>query len=740
MSDRIENKILFVDDEKNVLDSFKRQFRNKLNLETSLGGSDGLERIVASGPFAVVVSDLNMEGMDGFTFLEKVRKATPDTVCIMLTGHADLDAALEAVNTGEIFRFLTKPCPPDVLQQTIKEAIEQYDKHVSVTNYTYTNKIENGRIVHTTRSQGCLAVTGYTPQDIVSNESLWLSIVLPEYRVMVKDRLDDIVKGRQVSPIEFMIRKKDGSIRWIRDTSILHKNDKNEVVGFEGLFEDINERKQVEIALAQSETKYQRMVTNVPGLVFQLALTAQGSMEFAFLSDSCKEFFGVEPEDAKNDRRLILEKIDSEDRAEFYRLIAESAEKLSPFQWRGRVVIDQQERWYHAVASPERLPNDDVLWDGVMLDITETRKFEQEVVNLAKFPAENPNPVLRISSNGEIIYANKASDPLLQLWDRQVGKELPDDLKELVAKVRGLGSNDCVEFHCGERYYSMVLAVMPEHDYVNIYARDITEVKNAQLELIRANDILREHDRLKSEFVSTVSHELRTPLCIFKNIVSNAMAGVMGKVSHRLYESLKMADTSIDRLSRIISDFLDISKIESGNMKLDLSVVSAKQIIDETVESFRSLAAVKDINLKLTVPDEDVFITADHDRIIQVVTNLIGNAIKFIPVNGNIDVVLEQRENEIGVSVSDDGPGLSRDEIEKIFDRFIQIHLISGPGEHGTGLGLTIAKELIEMHGGTLTVQSQPGNGCCFSFTISKKPKGSDESSCENTSYQVSVN
>jgi PAS domain S-box-containing protein len=739
MSDGIENKVLFVDDEKNVLDSFKRQFRNKLSIETALGGSDGLERIIASGPFAVIVSDLNMEGMDGFTFLEKARKSTPDTVCIMLTGHADLDVAVEAVNTGDIFRFLTKPCPPDVLQQTIDEAIEQYNKLANVTHYTYTSKIKDGVVVYTGRSQGCLAVTGYTPHDLVSDESLWLSMVLPEYRVMVKDRLGDIVAGKQVNPVELMIRKKDGSVRWIRDTIILHKNDQNITEGFEGLFEDITERKDVEVALAQSETRYQRMVANVPGLVFQLALTAQGCMEFVFLSDSCKEFFGVEPDDVKNDRRLLLEKINPEDRAEFYRLIAESAEGLSPCQWRGRVVVDDQERWYQAVASPERLPNDDVLWDGVMLDVTETRKFEQEVVSLAKFPAENPNPVLRISLEGEILYANKSSDPLLQLWDRQVGQELPEDLKKLISKVKGLGFNDCIESQCGDRYYSMVLAVIPEHDYVNIYARDITEVKNAQLELVKTNEILREHDRLKSEFVSTVSHELRTPLCIFKNIVSNAMAGVMGKVSHKLYESLKMADTSIDRLSRIISDFLDISKIESGNMKLDLSVVSIKQIIAETVKSFQSLASVKDIEIQLSVPDEDVFMTADRDRIVQVITNLIGNAIKFIPVNGNISVTLEQREEEVEISVSDDGPGLSKDEIEKIFDRFIQIHLISGPGEHGTGLGLTIAKELIEMHGGKLNVESKPGNGCCFAFTIPKMVKDVDKSLSGNISYQISA-
>ena len=102
-------------------------------------------------------------------------------------------------------------------------------------------------------------------------------------------------------------------------------------------------------------------------------------------------------------------------------------------------------------------------------------------------------------------------------------------------------------------------------------------------------------------------------------------------------------------------------------------------------------------------------------------TNLIGNALKFIPVNGHIGVKLEDSDSQITVSVSDDGPGLSKEEIEKIFDRFVQIHQVSGQGEHGTGLGLTITKELIELHGGRIWVESVLGEGCSFCFVLPKE-------------------
>ena len=238
---------------------------------------------------------------------------------------------------------------------------------------------------------------------------------------------------------------------------------------------------------------------------------------------------------------------------------------------------------------------------------------------------------------------------------------------------------------------------------------------------MRANEVLREHDRLKSEFVSTVSHELRTPLCIFKNIISNALAGVMGKLSPKLQDNLRMADKSVDRLSRIIGDFLDISKIESGTLQLHCAEVTLQTIIEEVAQPLQALAAAKSIRIELDLPESDLPIMADRDRIIQVLTNLIGNAIKFIPVGGWIRVELTDQPTEVEIAVHDNGPGLTPEEMKKVFDRFVQIHKIAGAGEHGTGLGLTIAKNLVEMHHGRIWIESVPGCGCCFRFTLPKQ-------------------
>src|SRR2546425_3295178 len=119
-------KILCVDDEPNVLEAYQRSLRKKFQIDTAVGGEQGLAEIERQGPYAVVISDLRMPGMDGVQFLAQVRDRSPDSIRVMLTGQADMNAAIGAVNEGRIFRFLTKPCPPDILSQTLQAGLEQY--------------------------------------------------------------------------------------------------------------------------------------------------------------------------------------------------------------------------------------------------------------------------------------------------------------------------------------------------------------------------------------------------------------------------------------------------------------------------------------------------------------------------------------------------------------------------------------------------------------------------------------
>ena len=247
------------------------------------------------------------------------------------------------------------------------------------------------------------------------------------------------------------------------------------------------------------------------------------------------------------------------------------------------------------------------------------------------------------------------------------------------------------------------------------YVRDITDRK-------RAEQKLREQDRLKSEFVINVSHELRTPLTIFKNIISNALAGVMGQLNDKQRQNFQIADKEVDRLARIIGEFLDIAKIESGKVKFEHKPLNIISVITDVMALLRPLAKKKNVVLETAFPhDGELIVNADRDRITQVLTNLIDNAVKFTPdCGGCITVRVRDLDEEIGVDVEDNGPGIEGGDINRVFNRFVQVERHIGPGSHGTGLGLAICKELVELHGGRIWVENTPTGGANFCFTLPK--------------------
>lgn len=262
------------------------------------------------------------------------------------------------------------------------------------------------------------------------------------------------------------------------------------------------------------------------------------------------------------------------------------------------------------------------------------------------------------------------------------------------------------------RQFALALTAKWQSDY-------LLHVQNEHL--IEVNRKLTEHDRMKSEFVMTVSHELRTPLTIFKNILSNAMAGVMGKIPHKLEQNLEMADEAIDRLATIIDDFLDVSKLEVGKMKLRPESLCLQQVIYEIVKMIQFVAEKKGIKLDMVLPINYVYIKADYEKFARVLNNLIENAVKYVPEHsGKITVRVEERDRQVVISVEDNGPGIHGEHKEKVFDKFMQVEQHVGPGRHGTGLGLAICKELVHLHGGRIWIEDNTGGGAVFKILLPK--------------------
>jgi PAS domain S-box-containing protein len=243
-------------------------------------------------------------------------------------------------------------------------------------------------------------------------------------------------------------------------------------------------------------------------------------------------------------------------------------------------------------------------------------------------------------------------------------------------------------------------------------ARDVTEKK-------RYEQRLKELDKMKSAFVSNVSHELRTPLTAIKASADNMLDRLIGDLNGKQVGYLTRIKSNSDRLARLINDLLDLSTIEAGKIDLRPANLPLVTLVKEAAESLRPMAAEKLINLTVMSADPGIIAWADRDKVVQVLMNLIGNALKFTPTGGKVTIAVTKNSAAwMQISVTDTGPGIPAEEVNKVFARFYQIGQAGTQKTQGTGLGLAISKALVEMHGGKIWVESEAGKGSIFSFTL----------------------
>ncbi|HYT47877.1 MAG TPA: HAMP domain-containing sensor histidine kinase, partial [Burkholderiales bacterium] len=244
------------------------------------------------------------------------------------------------------------------------------------------------------------------------------------------------------------------------------------------------------------------------------------------------------------------------------------------------------------------------------------------------------------------------------------------------------------------------------------------ELEAATGELRAANERLKELDRLKDDFVSTVSHELRTPLTSIRAFTQILFEAPDVELEQRK-KFLGIITKETERLTRLINQVLDLSKIESGRAEWQASRLDLREVIADTVTGMSQVFEERSIKVELKLPERVAAINADVDRIIQVLLNLLSNAAKFCdPAEGRIEIGLSQHGGSLRVDVRDNGAGIEPAYQGVIFDKFRQVGDTLTAKPHGSGLGLHISRQIVEHYGGRMWVESRPGGGACFSFTL----------------------
>jgi Na+/proline symporter/nitrogen-specific signal transduction histidine kinase len=267
-----------------------------------------------------------------------------------------------------------------------------------------------------------------------------------------------------------------------------------------------------------------------------------------------------------------------------------------------------------------------------------------------------------------------------------------------------------------------VREILDEASQVVVYSHRLEqksrELEAATAELRGANERLTELDRMKDDFVSTVTHELRTPLTSIRAFTQILHEDPDIERSQRM-RFLGIITKETERLTRLINQVLDLAKIESGRAEWHESQVDVAEVISDTVAGMSQVFEEQGIRVSVAVPERAPLVRADVDRVIQVMLNLLSNAAKFCDAKaGRIEITAAEHDGDLRVDVRDNGPGIALEDQEVVFDKFRQVGDTLTAKPHGSGLGLHISRQIVEHFGGRMWVESAPGAGACFSFTL----------------------
>ncbi len=259
------------------------------------------------------------------------------------------------------------------------------------------------------------------------------------------------------------------------------------------------------------------------------------------------------------------------------------------------------------------------------------------------------------------------------------------------------------------------------------FAQRLVEHAAVAIENARLLEEIEQANRSKTEFISFVAHELKNPMTSIRGYTDLLRGGQAGPLNDTQTQFLNTIRSNIDRMTRLVSDLSDVARIETGHLRLDMSPLSVRMVVDETLRSLEEQIEYKNQELIVQVPDDLPFIFADHIRMVQVLTNLVSNAHKYTPEGGRITIgarletVTDEATNEtkpvVHHWVSDTGIGMTQEELDKLFTKFFRTERAKNMAQ-GTGLGLNITKSLIEAHGGKIWVESAPGAGTTFHYTV----------------------
>ncbi len=354
--------------------------------------------------------------------------------------------------------------------------------------------------------------------------------------------------------------------------------------------------------------------------------------------------------------------------------------------------------------------------------IAEKKKSEAIVASI-------PDPVIMTDKANNLLLMNQAALRLLHIRGTD-WKEKPFDQIVADQRWRELLSRSGISEDELARHETLLSIQQPGKQMLYFRPRQTTIVDESRnilgvVTLLQDVTRFKNLDRMKSEFIATVSHELRTPLTSINMAVDILSQEVLGVVNAPQRDMLATAKDDCERLTKLVKELLDLSRLESGKYELKREIINLRLLVDEALKPLRLQFRERSIHLETEIPQEMGEIRGDHQQLSWVITNLVSNALRYTPADGTVTIRSDLIDDSVRISVKDSGRGIPADAIEVIFDKFVQVKQSTDATPGSVGLGLAIAKEVVEAHGGKIWVESSVGKGSTFFFTIPRSERNS---------------
>ena len=489
--------------------------------------------------------------------------------------------------------------------------------------------------------------------------------------------------------------------------------------------DDITERETARLELQSSEQKFRLLAENSGAGISYFDL--QGKV--LYHNDRFVEQIGKA---SQNYIGMQIDNLyDKKTTKRFLKRIQRTAGSAESIVFIDSIDLPVGRKWYSLTFT--RIMEDEAHCIGVQIishDITQQKEMEEQLESLARFPRENPNPVIRLLKSGVVTYSNEGGYPILKIWNYEEKGQIPDNIKIVTQNCLNFGKPEIIEEQVNDRIISLHLAPVIDMDYVNIYGHDITDLKEAEDKLFdysrnlekvveeKTSELLQTQDRLArqeklavmGQLASGVGHELRNPLAVINNAVYMLRLGSSGQSDELSNDYLDIIDQEVASANKIITDLLTFARIKPASLNPTNLQISLADVLKKFVPP-------ENVKVKVDLPDDLPKVVIDEKQVEQVMANLVTNAYQAIPNSGRLTITGKAEQRMVRLDFSDTGIGIAPENLEKIFEPLFSTKT------KGIGLGLTISRMLAEANGGKIKVHSTRQKGATFSLYLPREDK-----------------